>query len=180
MVKFFSAALFLVSLVGTTLSQTSVATVESDISNISSQVTALNNAISRFTRTDLLGALNIHNDAVALVSTLNDATADVNGVPTPVAESDGQTILSDVQAFEPTIISALNNLVIKKPEFEAVPLAGILDLIRSDLNDLNAATSGFEGALINSAPADLVDDANAIKAAIDVAFANAIAAYATN
>lgn len=73
-------------------------------------------------------------------------------VPTPVAESDADTILSDVEAFQPTIIDALKEIVIKKPIFDGLPLGGVSALVKQDLATLNTSTSAFEAALIAAAP----------------------------
>lgn len=73
-------------------------------------------------------------------------------VPAPVAESDAQTILADVQAFQPTIIDALKEIVIKKPIFDGLPLGGVSSLVKQDLGTLNSSTFAFEAALIAAAP----------------------------
>lgn len=57
-----------------------------------------------------------------------------------------------MEAFEPTILDALSQIVAKKPAFVALPVGGIPALILSDLQALSAATSSFETALIAAAP----------------------------
>lgn len=115
----------------------------------------------------------------------------------PVDESDGQTIISAVEAFESTIVSALNTIVTEKAAFQALPIGGIPALVLQDLQTLNTDTTAFENALIASAPvspsgfswfefvitddsvlqADLVSQAQSISSSINAAFAAAIAAY---
>ncbi|TFK33388.1 hydrophobic surface binding protein A-domain-containing protein [Crucibulum laeve] len=169
----------LTSFIATGLAST-VANVEADIATISSQVTALDNAINAFPATGgtLLQALTIHNDAAALSPSIQKGTTDVQGVPPPISETDGQTILKSVQGFEPTILDALKQIVAKKAALAALPVGGIVALVKQDLGFLSGNTTAFENALIASAPTDLKSQATAIKTAIDAAFATAIAAYA--
>ncbi|KDR66620.1 hypothetical protein GALMADRAFT_80725 [Galerina marginata CBS 339.88] len=174
-----TALAILASLVSGILAAT-VADVQSDISTIASQISTLDNAITAFPATggSLLNALAIHTDSTNLVTSVNKGTTDVTAVtPKPFSEADGKSILSAVQAFEPGILDALKEIVIKKPAFQALPLGGIPALVKQDLINLNASTFAFEAALIASAPADLIPTANSIKSTVDAAFATAIAAY---
>ncbi|CAA7268911.1 unnamed protein product [Cyclocybe aegerita] len=176
--KFQAAFPVILSFTGVALAVT-VATVLSDIATISSQTTTLDNAIKAFPNTggSLTSALAIHNDATNLVTSINQGTADVQAVPLPISESDGQSVLSAVQAFEPTILDALTQVVAKKAAFAALPIGGIPALVKQDLINLNASTFAFEAALISTAPTDLVPTATSIKSSIDAAFATAVAAY---
>lgn len=72
--------------------------------------------------------------------------------PSPVSETDGQTILADVQAFEPTILDALSAIVAKQAAIEGIPLGGVGSIVLSDLQALNASTVAFGSALIAAAP----------------------------
>jgi hypothetical protein len=72
--------------------------------------------------------------------------------PSPVAEADGRSILTSVEALEPTIDSALKAIVARKAAFTALPIGGIPALVKQDLSNLSASTAAFETALINSAP----------------------------
>ena len=67
-------------------------------------------------------------------------------------ETDGQTILTSVQAFVPAISDTLSAIVTKKAAFQALPIAGILGVIQQDLNNLNTSTAAFETALIAASP----------------------------
>ncbi|KAK7445737.1 hypothetical protein VKT23_014732 [Stygiomarasmius scandens] len=156
-----------------------VAQVETDLRNIATQVTTLDNNINAFPNSggSLTQALAIHTAAQNLLTSVNSATTDVQGT-TGVSESDGQTIIGIVNGFEPTIIDALNAIITKKPAFDALPLGGVSALVKQDLGQLGTATSNLEVALINQAPSDLKSQAQSIQAAVDAAFAKAQAAYA--
>ncbi|KAJ7121565.1 hydrophobic surface binding protein [Mycena epipterygia] len=168
-----------VAAVGLALSvKRTVAQVESDIATITSQVTTLDNAIEAYPLTGgtLLAALTIHSDATTLITTLNTATTDVTSTG-PLAEADGRTILTSVEAIEPIILDALTDIVTKKPAFAALPIGGIPALILQDLKNLQTATVAFATALVANAPADLVAEATTVEDNITAAFTPAIAAY---
>ncbi|THH14456.1 hypothetical protein EW146_g5882 [Bondarzewia mesenterica] len=189
---------FVLAALASPLSKRTVAQVESDISNINDQVNSLNTAIEAFPDSggSLSEALAIHTSATNLETAINSATSDTQAIylhdltlhssslidvqaTDPFSDADGQTILSQVQALEPNITSALQNIVEKKPAFEALPIGGIPALVEQDLQTLESDTSAFANALIANTPADLLDQANSIKSDIDSAFATAVAAYAS-
>ncbi|KAF5369072.1 hypothetical protein D9758_003054 [Tetrapyrgos nigripes] len=155
-----------------------VTTILSDISNIGTQVTSLDNNINAFPDSggSLAAALAIHNDAVALNSAVGTATTDTtsNGA---FSEADGQSVLSAVEGIEDTILDTLSAIVAKHAAFAALPIGGIPALVLQDLKNLDASTTAFSGALIANAPADLVSEATEIQSTIGTAFDTAIAAY---
>ncbi|KAK0195399.1 hydrophobic surface binding protein [Armillaria mellea] len=164
-----------------------VAQVESDIANIATQVTALDNSIKAFPDTggSLLSALAIHSSATSLISAIQTATTDTTATAA-FSEGDGATILAAVEAFEPDILDALTAIVEKRPAFQGslihqsfrtLPIGGIPALVLQDLQNLNSGTTAFENALIANSPADLLAQANDIKTSIGDAFITAIAAY---
>ncbi|KAG6816485.1 hypothetical protein H0H87_005691 [Tephrocybe sp. NHM501043] len=112
-----------------------VADVETDIGNISTQLAALDAAITAYSPDVGVGTL-----AQALT------------VPTPIADSDAQAILALIEALEPTIDDALLKIVARKAALVALPLGGLPALVKQDLANLNASTNGLESALIASAP----------------------------
>ncbi|KAK1231028.1 hypothetical protein PQX77_005868, partial [Marasmius sp. AFHP31] len=118
----------------------------------------------------------IHNSAVALDNSVKKGTTDTQATAA-FSEADGQSILASVQALVPTIQHALQQIVAKKPAFDALPVGGIPALVLQDLRNLNTDTGAFADALIAKSPADLVTQANQIKTTIANAFATAIAAY---
>ncbi|KAF8895811.1 hydrophobic surface binding protein [Mucidula mucida] len=174
----FFAALTVVTAVCSAPTKRTVAQVEADIATISTQVTALDNAITAFPDTggSLINALAIHSSATTLISTLSTATTDTQNTAA-FSEADGSTILASVEAFEPTILHALTGIAAKQPAFAALPIGGIPALVLQDLQNLDAGTAAFADALIAKSPADLVDEANEIKSTIGDAFDTAIAAY---
>jgi len=153
-----------------------VAQVEADITSISSQVTTLNNDINGFPASGLVGALNIHNAATSLESTLGTGTSDVTSTGT-FSQTDGTTILESVEAFVPTILNALTQITAKQADFAALPIGGIPALILQDLQTLKTDTDAFGAALTAAAPADLKGNATTITNEIDAGFTTAIAAY---
>ena len=76
----------------------------------------------------------------------------IQGAPQPFSDSDGNTILTAVKAIVPTILNALQEIVVKKPAFDGLPVSGIGALVKEDLINLNASTTDFEEALISAAP----------------------------
>jgi len=176
----FSTTFFVLAHLAVASFAATVADVEADLNSISTQVTALDKAVTAFPNTggSLLAALAIHTDAVNLGSAIDKGTTDTKAVPLPISETDGQTILNLVSSFEPTIEHALSQIIAKKPAFQALPIGGIPALVKQDLSNLSASTNALETALIASAPADLVAAATTLKNNINAAFAQAIAAYA--
>jgi len=152
--------------------------IQTDIASISTQVTSLDNAITAFPATGgtLLNALAIHSSSGSLISSLQTATGDVIATG-PVNEVDGRAILSAVEAFAPTIIHALEGIVVKKPAFQALPIGGIPALVLQDLKDLQTNAAEFANALIDISPESLKDEATALRDSILDAFAVAITAY---
>ncbi|KAJ7844170.1 hydrophobic surface binding protein [Mycena leptocephala] len=174
-----SRLIFSLSLLAATVAtpfKRTVAQIEADIANISSQVTTLDNSIKAFPGSGLAGALGIHSAAGTLQTTLNNATSDVKATGA-VSESDGTTILHSVEAFEPTILDALSQIATKKASFDAQPIGGLSALVLQDLKNLNASTNAFSNALIAAAPADLKTEATTIVTNINAGFASAIKAY---
>ncbi|KAJ7788412.1 hydrophobic surface binding protein A-domain-containing protein [Mycena olivaceomarginata] len=149
---FFS--LCLVSVSFATPAKRTVAQVEADITSIGNQVKTLDTDLTGFPASGLAGALAIHTAASNLVTTVNTGTTDVKNTGT-VSEADGNTILTQVQAIEPTILDALSQITAKQPSFAALPIGGIPALVLQDLKTLNTSTVAFAAALIVAAPADL-------------------------
>ncbi|KAJ7336195.1 hydrophobic surface binding protein [Mycena albidolilacea] len=171
---FFS--LCLVSVSFATPAKRTVAQVESDITSIGNQVKTLDTDLTGFPASGLAGALAIHTAASNLVTTVNTGTTDVKNTGA-VNEADGNTILTQVQGIEPTILDALSQITAKQPSFAALPIGGIPALVLQDLKTLNASTVAFAAALIVAAPADLKGTATTIESTILAAFAKAIAAF---
>ncbi|KAJ8073983.1 hypothetical protein AAF712_007995 [Marasmius tenuissimus] len=177
--KFFSVLALASLALATPFKRTTVDQVKADIAQISTQVGALDSSIKAFPDNggSLGQALAIHKTATQLVSTLNQGTKDVNDV-SPPSESDSETILTSVEAFVPTIKSALQAVVNKKPAFQKLAIGGIVKLVKQDLASLGSASKSFEDALINKAPNTLKSKAQETANTVNKAFADAQAAYA--
>ncbi|PFH51155.1 hypothetical protein AMATHDRAFT_40345 [Amanita thiersii Skay4041] len=154
--------------------------LETDLADISSKTNALDAELTAFPSSDqteaIAQALDIHNSAVALVDALNHAAGDAN-----VALTDAQatTILGQLQNLEPVIAHALDEVVQKKADFEAIPISGLTALIHQDLVDLQNGVRTFSNALLAITPADQQDPATALSNEIIALFDNPIAVYAS-
>ncbi|ESK86092.1 antigenic cell wall [Moniliophthora roreri MCA 2997] len=180
MVQIFSSFVFLLSATAAFAGpvKRDVATVKADIATITTQTTALNNAIQAFPDSggSLVAALAIHNSAVTLDNTVKKTVTDVQAT-SPFSDADGADILSAVETLEPIILSALQNIVAKKPAFQALPIGGIPALVLQDLRNLDTDVTALSDALIDKSPSGLLTRANEIKTTIGDAFDDAIAAY---
>ncbi|KIK67847.1 hypothetical protein GYMLUDRAFT_36630 [Collybiopsis luxurians FD-317 M1] len=156
-----------------------LASVQADLANIASQVTALDNDLKAFPTSggSLLSALAIHAQATSLASALGTAATHAANTG-PVTDAQAQGILATVEGFEPTILDALTEIVAKKPGFDSLPLGGVSALVAQDLATLKTDTKNFENALVADTPADLLSTVTPITSAIDAALATASAAYA--
>ncbi|KAG6910609.1 hypothetical protein DXG01_009118 [Tephrocybe rancida] len=142
-----------------------VAQVEADIARISTQATAFDNAIELFASSGIASLMDALSSALNLTSQFNTATTDV----------------AILEAFEPTIIDALTNIINKKAAFQELAIARIPALVLSGLRTLNtssaAACDAFERGLTGATLADLVTEARQTQSIGTAAFNEAIAAY---
>ncbi|KAF8639225.1 hypothetical protein AX17_001710 [Amanita inopinata Kibby_2008] len=140
--------------------------LQADIGDINNKTGTLDTQLTAFPPSDssqsLGAALTIHNSANALITSLNTGTTDgqANGA---FSEAEGQTVLSEMIALKPTISHALDEVVAKKPDFEALPITGLTTVIHQDLVNMQSATANFSNALIADAPADLQANATALR-----------------
>lgn len=70
---------------------------------------------------------------------------------TPVDEADGQRILTDIEPMSQAVISALQGLVDREPEFNGILRAGV----NHDLADLQKGAKAFENGIIARTPVGL-------------------------
>ncbi|KAF8879781.1 hydrophobic surface binding protein A-domain-containing protein [Gymnopilus junonius] len=155
--------------------------VIADIKLITSGATALDNAVNAFPTTGgtLQGALTIHTDAQSLSTTIVKATTDAKNVsPKPFSASDASTVIKALQALEPVVTDVLKGVVVKKAALSALPIGGVVALVKQDLNLLSADTTALAAAVDAVMPADQVPAVTKIKNDVAAAFASAIAAYA--
>jgi hypothetical protein len=139
-------------------------TVVVDIAAILAQTANLNNTITTFSNNPTLTnalvcsvsvhqrALHayspqaVHSGAVPLDSAIAQATTDTQ-TSAAFDETDGSAILNSLKAWQPQIISVLQNLNAQHAKFAALPLGGESALIAADLDTLNSDTTNFENAL---------------------------------
>lgn len=157
----------------------SASAIIADIDVLTTRVTTLDNDVTAFPATggSLLAALQIHTDSVNVDNALKQATTDTLATG-PLSEEDGAVILGQFQTLEPIIIHALDGVIAKKAAFAALPIGGIVNVVKQDINTLSTDTKAFENAILAIAPAAHLADAQAIIDNIDAGFARAIAAYA--
>ncbi|KAF9038012.1 hypothetical protein BJ165DRAFT_1553735 [Panaeolus papilionaceus] len=74
-------------------------------------------------------------------------------------------------------LPCLNDIIAKKSTLAAIPITGLIALILQDLKNLQTAIIALENALLGAVPVEVQSQAAATVAAINNAFANAIAAY---
>ncbi|KAF9524355.1 hydrophobic surface binding protein A-domain-containing protein [Crepidotus variabilis] len=154
-----------------------VAQVKADLADLSTKIDTMDAALTAYPTTgNLIQALAIHNDAVAVASSLTKATSDVTSTG-PVSDSDSADILNILQGKVPTIQRTLVTIVDKKSGFTSLPIGGIPALIKQDLIWLDGNTTALSNALIKNAPASLLPNATALKNTVESAFDTAIAAY---
>ncbi|KAJ7091843.1 hydrophobic surface binding protein [Mycena epipterygia] len=155
------------------------ATVEADLAVLTSQATALNNAVQAFPLTGgtLAEAIAIHTNTVNVISTLNTAASDEQAAGA-FSEADGGAILSVLEGSEPIILDFLQSIVVKKPAFEEV-FPGVTVLILQDLEDYQSVGIAFVNTLFNNVPADLDARVAQFRNNTISAFAVAIDAYSS-
>ncbi|RDB17468.1 hypothetical protein Hypma_001609 [Hypsizygus marmoreus] len=152
--------------------------IKADVAKISSLVTSLDRSVNDFPATGgtLSQGINIGSNVINLGSGLDKGTVDVKATP-PFSEADAKAILGSFKSLLPTVLHLLANIITKKSAFEHLPFPGIAGLVRDALVKLHASTSAFENALIASDPGSVKGEAEAAKASVDAAFANAIKAF---
>lgn len=72
--------------------------------------------------------------------------------PTPFSESDGLAVLGSVNDIGPIIEDALTQIVAKKPEFEALPINGVIPVLEQGLTNLGASSATLGKALLAATP----------------------------
>ncbi|CAA7268910.1 unnamed protein product [Cyclocybe aegerita] len=155
--KFQSAFIFLLSFASVSLAAT-VAVVVSDINNLKAGVTVLTSRVKAFPNTG---------------GKLQDAL----GVPTPISEADGVTLLVAIRALASAIVDCSKALIAKHAAFAALALGNIPSVVRVDLVNLSRATTGFEDQFTLVIPTDQKPDAAQVRTEADDAFKAALAVY---
>ncbi|KAJ7096006.1 hydrophobic surface binding protein A-domain-containing protein [Mycena crocata] len=91
------------------------ATVESDLNEITGRTKVLDDKIVNYDGT-LGPALEIHSDSTNLIQKIDSSTTDVKSTG-PFSETDGHTVLGQVQGLEPIIQKTVVDLIAKKESF---------------------------------------------------------------
>lgn len=120
------------------------------------------------------GALAIHTKEQTLESLITTATTDCCAVSS-ATEEEALAVLVVVDKLVTDIVTALNNIDSKKPQFDAVLLATAI--VKSDIKNLKTKTNSLDTCLLNAAPADLKTRAQGYINTINTAFATAYTVY---
>jgi hypothetical protein len=106
-------------------------TVEDDISQkIGPQIQTLDTDVNGFPASGLSGVLAIHNDFQNLVTIVNGATSDIESAGS-FSETEGTTILPDVQDLTPTLLDILSYITSQVDAWQDIP--GGYALVLNDL-----------------------------------------------
>ncbi|KAF9002907.1 hypothetical protein BDQ17DRAFT_1305864 [Cyathus striatus] len=95
-----------------------------------------------------------------------------NPIGQRISETEGQTLLTNVEKLTPIFKDFFNQLILKKPTIQSIPLGNAQSLIREGLINLNTSSNVFENALKSALPVDLGP-------AVDSVFESKAADYAT-
>ncbi|KAH7305666.1 hydrophobic surface binding protein A-domain-containing protein [Rhexocercosporidium sp. MPI-PUGE-AT-0058] len=143
----------------------------SDISSISTNVKALNDALNSY-KGDVASAVPVTQAESKLEDSIKQGIADTKGTPGPLSDSDATSVLDAVNSLIPDIIRSVNAFVSKQAGFQK---AGLGQIASKDLSSLQSDTSEFADALISIAPSSSVAAASSVKSCIDAAFSSAVA-----
>ncbi|KAJ7747859.1 hypothetical protein B0H16DRAFT_1888710 [Mycena metata] len=153
--------LFAVASVGLALSVKSVgSTLANDLANIIVDVGILNTEIAAFPPP---------NNSQALGAALS-----IPGSLSPAATT---AILAQVDALLAVPNKALVAIVAKKASFAALPIGGVVGLIRTDLSALSVASSNFCDAVVSKCSADRARDCAGRKTQFITAFQAAVVGF---
>ncbi|KAG7087003.1 hypothetical protein E1B28_012982 [Marasmius oreades] len=152
--------------------------IAADVQQISTQTLALDNHVLAFPDSGGLAsdAMLVHTDLQGVISAIDTTAADMEPCPAPFNDDLFQNLLSSVQTIISQESQAMNDLVAKKPAFDAV--GGVSPIFKQDLDNLRASSVVLENVWLARAPADLVGQAQTLADEINNVLASAQAAYA--
>jgi hypothetical protein len=177
MVAIIKLLVFALTASATPLVPRDAVTVENDITQkIGPQFKTLDTDLNGFPASGLEGALDIAKDLQIVISTMNQATRNIQSTGS-FGEADGTTILANLQAHVPLFLATLGKIGSQEPAWATIP--GGQDVVLRRLKSLNTAFSDYTNAIIRSEPLLLEAAALAIKAEITLAFKTAIDAYSS-
>ncbi|OAQ69959.1 hydrophobic surface binding protein A domain-containing protein [Pochonia chlamydosporia 170] len=140
------------------------------------QWTSLNKDVNGFPASGLTGAVTIASSMTTLASMTNTATVNVKSGRSFDAAG-GTTVIAELQAIIPTILSTLGTLGSQAPAWTSIP--GGMALVLNQLQSLNKTSSDYLDAIKAAEPFPLQAGAVAVKVQIMGAFISAIAPYSS-
>lgn len=171
--KFITSSSALLLVLASIVSGTTVATVKSDVSAIDTAVTSLNQQLQA-TSLNYFSALAINSAANSLDDKIKTATTDVQDLTETPTDADANEIISTLTGTEKNVKSATDRLIVLKPQFENLGVAGIA---KGDIDSLKTDTAAFGAALVKVAPAAEKEAAQDLADEFNADLANAAAAY---
>ncbi|KAJ3773866.1 hydrophobic surface binding protein A-domain-containing protein [Lentinula raphanica] len=143
LVAVFSFTTLFALAMGTPLIKRDMATIQSDITNISSLLVTWDNDVNAFSGT-ADGASAIHADSVALESAFQQATTDTQATSNFTTDMDALLVLGQMENSSTLLVGGLTQIAEKGANFTSIN--GTTAII-SDLSSLGAAATGFIAAI---------------------------------
>ncbi|KAJ4480533.1 hypothetical protein C8J55DRAFT_66626 [Lentinula edodes] len=128
---------------GTPLMKRDMATIQADITNISSLLVTWDNDVNAFAGTTD-GAAAIHADSVALESAFNTAITDTQATSNFSTDMDGLLVLGQIENSSTILVGGLTQIAVKGANFTSI---NETSAIMSDLATLGAAATGLIAAI---------------------------------
>ncbi|KAJ4488193.1 hypothetical protein J3R30DRAFT_3400753 [Lentinula aciculospora] len=168
----FLFASLLVLAMGTPMIKRDMATIQADISNISSLLVTWDNDVNAFAGT-ADGADAIHADSVALESAFQTAIADTQATSNFTTDMDALLVLGQMENSSTILVGGLTQIAEKGANFTSI--SNGTAAIVSDLSTLGAAATGFIAAIGNIiTDTEVVAQATQFETTWSAAFADAI------
>ncbi|KAF9039841.1 hydrophobic surface binding protein A-domain-containing protein [Panaeolus papilionaceus] len=150
---FVSLTLWASFVLGEPLSRSSIATVNSDITVLESNIASLNTLIGGFSGS-FFQAASIRAACDSLNKANSKTTQDIEDA-SPFSVDEGNNIYAAIHtSLGPAINNTFDTLIAKKPMFSSL---GVTNVVRSSLQDLENGIVPFVNSLINAAPAEQKD-----------------------
>ncbi|KAJ3785204.1 hydrophobic surface binding protein A-domain-containing protein [Lentinula aff. detonsa] len=139
----FSLSSLFVLATGTPLIKRDMATIQADITNISSLLVTWDNDVNAFSGTTD-GANAIHADSVALESAFQTATTDTQATTNFTTDMNALLVLGQMENSSTILVGGLTQIAEKSANFTSINGTAT---ILSDLSSLGAAATGFIAAI---------------------------------
>ncbi|KAF8960409.1 hypothetical protein BDZ97DRAFT_1833466 [Flammula alnicola] len=190
LVKFALLAITKVTILGQSTSTNAVdatiADVHKRLDGILPLVSLLDRTVTEFPASggSVRAAWAMHTQGRDVLAVLDKATYDIEKLPKPIPKDDQIAILRSIQDFQPFVLHALAELIVKKPIFSALSKIGggvVSMMVEQDLAAFQRSMIDFESSFdLDSFPAEweeLRTHTDAITEAINEAISAALAAY---